>query len=258
MSLSVCVDAVFGGMDTVEAMRRVSAAGFGAFEFWSWWDKDVEAIARERERLGLEVALVCTRFTSLVDPGQHGSWLDGLRDSLPVAQRLGCRRLVTQSGADTGQPRAVQRDHMVACLRRAAPMLEGAGVDLLLEPLNGRHDHPGVFLESSGEAAEAVEAVGSPRVRMLFDLYHQQISEGDLLDRLGACWPLVGHFHCAGVPGRHELDGGELDYPGLFAAIRGLGYRGRFGLEYFPRRPAGEGLAWALGACRGLAPASLA
>lgn len=244
MKLSICTESVFQGLDIVEAMGKVKDAGYDTFEFWNWWSKDVDAIAREKKRLGLNLALFCTRFTSLVDPAEHDSYLEGLRDSIAVAKKLDCGLLVTQSGADTGVPREEQRAHMIDCLKQAAPILEQAGITLLLEPLN-RRDHTDIYLVRSDETIQVLEAVGSPRIRCLFDIYHQQISEGDVLTSIERYLPHIAHFHCAGNPGRHELYDGELDYFNIIAAIREMGYEGCLGLEYFPRESVEKGLSHA-------------
>lgn len=242
MKLSVCIDAVFRGQNSHDALRATKAAGYDAYEFWGWWDKDLDMLSEVQIELGLAPVTMCTRFYSLVDPVAHRNYLTGLEQSIAAAKKLGCRSLISQCGKDTGAPRADQHANMVRCLRQAAPLLEQAGIVLLLEPLN-LLDHPGYYLTSSDEAAQAVEEVGSGHVKMLFDLYHQQITEGDLLRHVQRMLPCIGHFHAAGNPGRHELDTGEINYRGLFSCIEQMGYQGYVGLEYFPERPAAEGLA---------------
>lgn len=245
MKLSVCIDSVFQGLDPIEAMRRVKRAGYDGYEFWGWWNKDLNAMLAEQRMLGLAPVAFCTKFFSLVDPADHGRYLDGLEESIAAAKLLGCPMLISQCGADTGAPRDEQHAHMADCLRRAAPLLEAAGVTLLLEPLN-LMDHPGYYLTSSEEGARAVREVGSPNVKLLFDLYHQQITEGDLIRHVERTIAEIRHFHSAGNPGRHELNRGELNYKNIFAAIRDLGYDGFVGVEYFPKDPAEDGLRYAL------------
>lgn len=242
MNYSVCIDALYSGRDFLEGMREVKEAGIGAFEFWSWWDKDLEAIAAEKSRLGLTVAAMCTKFVSLVDPAQHEEYLAGLKESIEAAKKLDCTTLISQVGADTGKPREEQRRALCEGLKRAAPLLEESGITLVVEPLNVAVDHAGYYLSSSQEAFEIAEEVGSERVKILFDIYHQQITEGDVIRRIEKNISLIGHFHAAGNPGRHELDTGELHYPNIFRAIRETGYDKYIGLEYFPLEPALDGL----------------
>jgi len=225
-------------------MNRVKAAGYSAFEFWGWWDKDIKAIAKEKERLGLSVATFCTRLESPIE--KQSIFLDGLKESIVVAQSLGCTQLITQSGANTSAPRQQQYDALVDSLKKAVPMLEKSGITLLLEPLNEVRDHPGIFSVTSTETIEILKTVGSPFVKCLFDIYHQQISEGDVITNIQKYLPYIGHFHCAGNPGRNELYTGELHYGNVFAAIKNMGYSGYAGLEYFPKDPIEKGLSFAL------------
>ncbi len=131
---------------------------------------------------------------------------------------------------------------MVACLKTAAPLAEEAGVTLVLEPLNILVDHPGYFLTSSREGFEIVEQVGSPAVKLLYDIYHQQVTEGNLIATITSHIDLIGHFHAADVPGRHEPGTGEINYANVLAAIDEAGYEGFIGLEYAPTVATAESL----------------
>jgi hydroxypyruvate isomerase len=225
-------------MSPLDALEAVREAGFGAYEFWSWWDKDREALAKKAAALGLECAALCTRFVSLTDPSRRAEYLAGLAESVQAAKQVGAGILISQTGADTGADRGAQRRSIVEGLKAAVPLLEKHKVTLVLEPLNTRFDHPGYFLEYSAEGFaiidEVIRETGSRRVQLLFDLYHQQITEGDLIRRAAGGIDRIGHFHAAGNPGRCELDRGELDYRNIVEALRGQGYRGFMGLEYFP------------------------
>ncbi|MDR1288762.1 MAG: TIM barrel protein [Treponema sp.] len=234
MIFSVCIDAVFRGMDQGESLEKVAEAGFGEYEFWAWWDRDIDALAARAASLSLSCRALCTRFRSLVDPGERDAYLEGLEETVAAAKKLGARFIISQTGSDTGAPFSVQHRSAVEGLKAASSLLRGKGITLLVEPLNRRVDHPGVWLESSDEGLRLVDETGSDCVRLLFDLYHQQISEGDLERRVRAGVDRIGHFHCAGISGRHELEKGELDYRWLFELVSGLGYGGAFGLEYFP------------------------
>jgi len=113
-------------------------------------------------------------------------------------------------------------------------LAEQAGVTLLLEPLNRPYDHPGYWLASSRRGAEICRKLKSERMRLLFDCYHMQIMEGDLVKRIEAWFNVIGHFHAAGVPGRHEIYDNEINYRFVVEQIENLGYDGVFALEYFP------------------------
>ncbi len=171
----------------------------------------------------------------MTDPACRKDYLDGLTESIEVAKRLGCTRLLTQTGADTGASREQQHISLCDGLREAVPLLEDAGITLLVEPLDTKTDHPGYYLTSSEEAFCLIDEVGSESVKVLYDIYHQQISEGDLSGHILPNIQKIAHFHAAGYPGRHELNTGEIHYPNLFRAILEAGYDGYFGLEYFPQ-----------------------
>ena len=138
---------------------------------------------------------------------------------------------------------AASRDALIASLGHAARRAEATGLIAMLEPLNPR-DMPGYFYSRTGEAIEIIEAVGSPRVRLMFDCYHVGCVEGDVIMRLRAHWPHIGHIQFAAVPSRAEPDEGELNYPAIFAEIDRLGWQGWVGAEYRPRSGTDAGLGW--------------
>ena len=238
----------------VDAMDQVKKAGYQAIEFWTWWDKDMDAVANAQQRLGLEVATFCTKFVNPGDPGLQADYLAGLKESAAVAKRLGCSTLIAQAGWEFESfPKEITRkQHRAALLdtmRRAAEFVEKEGITLVIEPLNTKVNHPGYHLSTSEDSFDLIDRIGSKQVKILFDIYHQQITEGDLIRNIRENISRIGHFHAAGCPGRHELDTGELNYPNIFHAIREAGYTGYVGLEYFPEKPALEGLRKLAGRC---------
>lgn len=245
MKLSVCTDLVFSGLPTQEAAKRVLALGMDTIEFWGWWDKDIDGIAALQQETGLKVAALCTRFISLVDPACRQDYVAALRETVETAKKLNCSVIISQTGADRGIDRAEQLRSMETGLKECAPILEDAGMTLTVEPLNLRVNHAGYFLSSSDECAELLDAVDSRNVRMLYDIYHQQITEGDVIRRIQQYIDLIGHFHSAGNPGRNELYRGELNYAEVFRAIRETGYDRFVGLEYAPTENVEKGLKYA-------------
>ena len=244
MKLSVCVDADYMGKTIEEAVRKVKEAGLDTIEFWTWEDKDVELLEKLHNE-GIRIAAFCTGFISLVEEGEREKYIESLKKTIETAKRLGCRVLISQTGQELPISREKQHKSMVEGLKACVPYLEESGITLVVEPLNTRVDHAGYYLSSSDEAAEIMKEVGSPYVKMLFDIYHQQIMEGDLIRRIKEYIPYIGHFHAAGNPGRHELYQSEVDYGKVFAAIQETGYEGCVGLEYFPLDDPEKGLAFA-------------
>lgn len=240
---SVCIDAVFGELSPAEAIAAVRESGIEAFEFWGWWDKDLEAIESARDLCGLSISACCTKFISLVDPQCREDYLDGLRQSIEAARRLQCPTLISQVGDfRPGIAREEQHASLAEGLREAAPFLEAAEVTLVIEPLNELIDHAGYYLVRSDEAFRIIDEVNSPRVKVVYDIYHQQISEGQLIANITANIDKIAHFHAAGNPGRNELTIGELHYPSIFEAIVNTDYDGYVGLEYWPTQESLNGL----------------
>lgn len=166
--------------------------------------------------------------------------------ALPYARALGCPRVHVMAGTvPADSDRAACGATLLANLRWAAPLAAAEGVTLLLEPLNPR-DAPGYLYSRQAEAHAVVAELGAANVQVQFDLYHCQISEGDVAMKLRQYLPTgrVGHIQFAGVPERHEPDIGELHHPYLFALIDELGWRVPLGAEYKPRAATSAGLGW--------------
>jgi hydroxypyruvate isomerase len=179
-------------------------------------------------------------------PGREAEFRDGFDRALEYAQTLGCPRVhvmggLVPAGADRDERLAVYRDNLAWAAERAA----APGVDVLIEPINQR-DMPGYLLSLQDEAHQIVRKVGAPNLKVQLDLYHCQITEGDLTMRLRSDLPTgrVGHLQIAGVPDRHEPDVGELAISHLFGVIDELGFDGWIGCEYRPGAGTSEGLGW--------------
>jgi hydroxypyruvate isomerase len=135
-------------------------------------------------------------------------------------------------------------------LKHVAPLFEKSGITLVLEPLNILCDHMGYYLASSYEAFEICNVVGSKNIKVLYDIYHQQITEGNLIPTIRKYFDLIGHFHVADVPGRNEPGTGEINYRNVFRAIEDLGYDKYVGLEYSPTIDTAETLKIVFGLCK--------
>jgi hydroxypyruvate isomerase len=242
LEYSVCIETVFGGTDYLEKIRKVREAGFGVFEFWSWWDKDLDAVAAAAKENGLSISAISAKPASLTEPSERQAFVEALRSSVDAALRVGARSLIALTGQDTGADRGLQRLSVVSGLKAAAPLIERAGLVLLVEPLNTA-DNQSYFLSRSSEAYDIVDAVGSPSVKVLFDIYHQQITEGNIISNIAGGLGRIGHFHASGVPGGYDPRDGEINYPEVLKAIKKMGYSGYIGLEYSPLGDPLESLA---------------
>ncbi|MBQ7319066.1 MAG: TIM barrel protein [Clostridia bacterium] len=243
MRFCVALPCFFGAMEMREALARVRALGYDAAETYQWKGLDLDAVRGAIEESGVELLSMCTTDFRLTVPAARGEYLAGLRESCEAARALGVKRLITQGGPDTGEPRAAQHAAIEQTLRDCRPILEHYGVTLMLEPLNTRINHPDAYLSSSEEAFDLVRKADSPYVRVIYDIYHQQITEGSILSNVRANLPLIAHMHAAGSDGRHELWLGENDYGYIFKELDRLGYRGACGLEYSPTLPPEQSLA---------------
>ena len=234
MRLCVPVPCFFKQVDFPTAIRRIKALGFDAAETYNWKGLDFDAVKAACEETGVELMSMCTTEFRMTDPALRTAWLDGLKESCAAAKRLGVKRLITQVGPDTGAPRTEQHASIVAALRDARPILEDSGVTIMIEPLNTYVNHPGYYLWSSVEGFEIIREVDHPLVKVVYDIYHQQVMEGNIIPNVTKNLDCIAHLHSAGHPGRHELQYGESDYKVIFAAVDKAGYTGACGLEYSP------------------------
>ena len=178
--------------------------------------------------------------------GQEDSFRNGVWEALRYAQVLQCPRIHVMSGLiPNGAARYALRSRVLSNLRWAAQAAADVGVDIMIEPINHR-DMPGYYLQTQDQAHSLAQTVAAPNLKVQMDLYHCQITEGDVASKLRQYLPTgrVGHIQIAGVPERHEPDVGELNYRYLFSVIDALGYGGWVGCEYRPRQDTSQGLAW--------------
>lgn len=239
LKYSVCIDAVFmhEKITFTETMKKAAGAGFEAVEFWSWWDKDIGQIRRCMDETGLKTAAFCTRFVNPGDASLREEYLKGIEESIAAAKQLDCSTLIAQAGWEfdsfsKGITRAQHRSSLIETMKRAGEMAALRDVNLVIEPLNLLVNHPGYHLSASDDAFDLVSKIDSPNVKILFDIYHQQITEGNLISNICSNIDQIGHFHAAGNPGRGELSEGEIHYPNVLKSIAECGYEGYIGLEY--------------------------
>ena len=178
-------------------------------------------------------------------PGRESDFAAALGTALQYAKALECPRIHVMSGLiATGADLSLMRRTYVDNLKRAADRTARDGLTLCLEPIN-RRDIPGYFLNTTTEAAAVIADVGAPHVKIQFDLYHCQVTEGDLVRRAEKLLPLIGHVQIAGNPDRNEPDVGEANHLYVLDALDRLGWDGDVGLEYRPKTTTAAGLGWA-------------
>jgi len=234
--LSVCIEMIFRELPFLDRIDAAADAGFDCFEFWNWRSKDIKGILQKKQKRGLAVSTFCVEpMGRIVDSNTRHEFITGVKDTIDVAHKLECPRLLVTTGNETeGVSRRTQHKSIVDSLKEAAKLVEKADVTLLLEPLNILVDHRGYYLSSSKEGFEIIREVDSPNIKLLYDIYHQQITEGNLIETITKNISLIGHFHVGDVPGRHEPGTGEINYANVLKEIDKTGYDGFIGLEFKP------------------------
>ena len=243
VTFSVCIETLFTEYPFAERSRRAAEIGIPAVEFWlpNQDRMDMRALQQVVKDCKVEVTDIVVNSNvgdvggRLVDARDKSRYLKRLRKTIEVARTLDCRRMITCSGNTLkGLTKQRQTRNMVNTLKEACKLVEREDMMLLLEPLNTIVDHPGYFLDSAKLGFRVVNEVGNSGLKLLFDIYHMQIMEGNILQTIEENIRSIGHIHCAGIPGRHELDLGELNYRNILNRIDELQYDGYVGLEYYP------------------------
>lgn len=221
---------IFSNTDKLLAgMELARKSGYQAVEFWDWYGRDYEKLLAKKQELGLDVVAICAKDrATLTDPSTFDQAIASLKETIAVAKRFECPNIIVTAGANPQADRTVCFANIVEGLKRMAPLAEEAGVTLVLEPIVGEY-----FIDSK-EPFEVIRQVASPNVKLLYDIFHYQIMEGNIVNVLRENIDLIGHIHAASVPGRNEIIDGELNYSYILEQIRESGYDRYFGVEYLP------------------------
>lgn len=238
------------GKDSLDQIRFMADHGFRAMFDNGLMGRPVaeqEAIARETARLGMAigpfVAYADFSVTSFVTPDAtvRDMMKEKLAAAIATAKRANVKTtLVVPGRYDQRMDWDYQTANVVEHLKWCAGMCEPAGLVMVIEPLNPK-DHPGLFLTKMAQAYQIVKAVNSPSCRIVMDMYHQQITEGNILPNIDACWDAIGAFHVGDTPGRKEPGTGELNYLKIFEHIHAKGYAGVLCMEHGRSKAGKEG-----------------
>lgn len=221
-----------------ENLERVAQAGYRNVElvgeFKKWSEEDRRRILARMRALGISVDATTVLTLGFADPAGGDAFLAELKASLPVVQGLGCKQIILVSGKRIeGAAPGAQHRASIEALKRAAEVLGAAGMSCLIEPID-RLENPPIYLDGVAEAFEMTRAVGSPQVKVLYDLYHEQRQYGNLIEKLEKNIDQVGLIHIADVPGRHEPGTGEINYGNIYRKLGQLGYKGMIAMEFYP------------------------
>ena len=250
--IDLCIEPLFPGLNSSEKVIEIAKLNFQAIEFWFWdhefdgknlipTEKNINEIASITSDFGIIVNDIVVNSAdgsiggSLTSKSDKNIYLSRLDKTIEVAKKLRCNKLITCSGNfQKNITDESQRDLIIDTLSEASKIAEREGITLLLEALNSTYDHPGYYLNSSLKGFEIIKQVNSPNLKLLYDVYHMQIMEGNIINTIMENLSMIGHFHSAGLPGRNELYLGEINYYNILKMLDEKNYTGYFGMEYWP------------------------
>ncbi len=241
--LSVMLWTVFRNLPFERRLEKVAEAGYRNVElvgeYATWTDADFERANAKRKELGIAFDCTAGLKHGLCNPADREALLMELRSTLPVMERIGCPAIILLSGnVVPGMSIEAQHQSCIDGLKAAAALVEGKkikgqSVRVLLENIDPE-ENPKYFLTSVARGFEIVKAVGHPQVQFLYDFFHEQIAEGNLIEKLEKNIQHVGLVHIADVPGRHEPGSGEINYVNIFRKLRELKYDRVVAMEFLP------------------------
>ena len=247
LRFSANISMLFGEHAPLERIGAAARGGFAAVEFLFPYEFTPTDIKARLEGEGMALNHLNTvpgdTFGLAAQDGCEDRFARAFDQALDYATRLGALTIHCMSGVVAPEARGAAKDVFLRNMDAASRKAEGTGVTLVVEPIN-RWDRADFFVSRSDEVVELLLELARPNVKLLFDFYHIQISEGDLTRRLDRHWPHIGHFQFAGVPARNEPDIGETNLKPLFAEIARRGWSGYLGAEYRPAGRTEDGLAW--------------
>lgn len=240
MKYSMCADIMYVAVgehgpvwpDTdgvIEAMKLAKANGLQAIEFFDWESRDISKIAAKSRELEIGIQAFCSKGGEyLGNPEKMDDMIEGFKESVKAAEILNCKQLIFNGNAyDRNLSREEVHRVMAEGLKKAAPIAEEAGVTIIVEPVSG-----GYFVDSA-EPFAILDEVGSDNVKLLYDIFHYQLMEGNICNTIKEHLPQIAHIHGAGAPMRCELTAGELNYSFILNFLKEIGYDKCFGLEFF-------------------------
>lgn len=248
MKASVCIEMIYTEYPFIDRIKKAAEQGFDAVEFWNWDSKDMEIIQKTAASAGIKIATFQSNLGgTLIHPSHRQNFVAGIKKSLAKANQMDVQAMFMLTD-ELGDDRSVRfqfpelsqkekYESVLEGLKMLAPMAGEAGVTLVLEPLNIYVDHPGYFLHSSEMGFTLIREINHPNIKLLFDIYHMQVMEGNLIEKLTHNLDLIGHIHVADVPGRHQPGTGEINYKNVLNAVKKAGYQGYVGFEFEPTVP---------------------
>ena len=241
MKIGVLVDLFFKDLPMEKRVEKIAGCGYRYIETWGGGDPGLlKMVADAGTQCGVELYSIVMNAPGQEDVApirreNRARFLEQMDRYSDHALAAGCHQgIVTAGPSVRGLDYQAQRAALVDALREAGGKLAAKGFQLNLEPLNTEVNHPGSYLSCPRDAVAIIKEVGQDNVRILYDIYHMGIMTGNLTAFIEQNIQWIGHFHAAGIPGRHELSEGETNYPFMIRKIDQAGYKGFLGLEYYP------------------------
>ena len=246
MKFSCCIEMIYLDLPFMRRFAKAREDGFAYVEFWSWDGKDIPAIKKALADNGLKLAAFQgDNGGRMVDKAEHAAYLDGVKKGIDIAVELGAMNMFLMSDIlqedrtvkpmDKPMSDEEKTENSLSMMKTVAPLVEKAGVTAVIEPLNTYVDHAGYSLKNTAPGVAMLKIVNSPNVRLLYDAYHMQIMEGNIIANIRDFHQWFGHFHVADVPGRNEPGTGELNYRNILKALAATGYDRVVGFELEPK-----------------------
>src|SRR2546426_4397120 len=237
-NLSVMLWTVYKDLPFEQRLEKVAEAGYEAVElvkeFENWTDADFRRANSKKRSLGITFDATAGVWTGTADPAARDKFVADLKNFLPIAEKLECPAIIVLSGNRVeGLSHDAHHEACIEALKRGADLAAKQKAALLLENID-QEENPKYYLTSVAEGFEIIRNVDHPRVKFLYDFYHEQISEGNLIEKLEKNIAQVGLMHVADVPGRHEPGTGEINYASIYRKLAQLNYRGYVAMEFEP------------------------
>ena len=231
--VSVCIDMMFSHLDFYDRIDAVKKCGIDTVEFWKWSNKDIEKIKNSGARVSIfnmdsaDEQLSYDLSRGILNSGRVDDFVAALKESIPVYKALGASAMIVL----IGEKADYNEDNVYKCLTAALPLLEENDVTLIVEPLNNI-DRVGYSMPYAAPVFDLLKRIDSPHIKMLYDIYHQNMMGDFSMDEIKENIKYIGHFHVADAPGRHEPGTGRVNYVSILKEISELDFDGYVGLEY--------------------------
>ena len=243
--ISCCIDMMFAYCDFYDRFDEVRKCGIDAVEFWKWSNKNIKKIKDSGMKISIfnldssDEKLSYDLSRGILNDGRCSDFLRALDESIPVYNALGAEAMIVLIGENA----PYNEENVYKCLNAAKPVLEKNNVNLIVEPLNDI-DRVGYSMPYAKPVFDLLRKLDTPHIKMLYDIYHQNMMGDFSMEDIKSNIDIIGHFHIADAPGRNEPGTGKVDYASIIKEIKNLPYNGYIGLEYRATKKDGETLSF--------------